>query len=340
MAALSDRLRDIGNLDHIRKKGDKIGMYLGGCKTRYSLNREGFQLWDMFYCENMGRINPSAKEPYYTSDPILKTVLEKYTKEVWEGGHTTRIMLNHAVTGGLMLLQASTFCYQFMWGLESIGWEDINRVQEKKRESGIIPISGDFVSKETFELIKETATALLIPAHSQIRGDLKFTSWLKDLWATAAVAIHDYVTLDDWNEEENEEERDPHDKDKYGINLDQDPLAYLEVLVDLLQEWDRYSVLGETAFSDEELLQSNEVFLGVGKEFISLYAVSLDLSLDCEHMDVISVDSVSENKIYVRYPKRRGPKDYKKNLIDKLEKALIDWEEYVNIDTISPHKVR
>ena len=56
------------------------------------------------------------------------------------------------------------------------------------------------------------------------------------------------------------------------IGLDDDPLAFLGVLVDGLQEWDRYKVArrGEAAFSGKELLQSIEVGIWVDSNTIHL----------------------------------------------------------------------
>jgi hypothetical protein len=75
--------------------------------------------------------------------------------------------------------------------------------------------------------------------------------WTGIVWATAATAIHNVQQMADL---------DKLDEDWPGpLNLDEDPLAYLGILVDIIQEWDRYSV---RKVLDGEPIQGNEVELG------------------------------------------------------------------------------
>ena len=81
-------------------------------------------------------------------------------------------------------------------------------------------------------------------------GSPKFW-WTGIVWATAAVAIHNIQQMS-----------------KVGalagnwpgpLSIEEDPLSYLGVLVDVLQEWDRYSVFKDL---DREPVQGSEVDLG------------------------------------------------------------------------------
>jgi hypothetical protein len=75
--------------------------------------------------------------------------------------------------------------------------------------------------------------------------------WTGIVWATAATALHNIQQMADLNKI---------DPDWPGaIALSDDPLAYLGVLVDVIQEWDRYSV---RKVLDSEPIQGNEVELG------------------------------------------------------------------------------
>jgi hypothetical protein len=74
--------------------------------------------------------------------------------------------------------------------------------------------------------------------------------WTGIVWATAATAIHNVQQMSDLEKI---------DADWPGpLMLDDDPLAYLGILVDIVQEWDRYSV---RKVLDGEPVQGNEVEL-------------------------------------------------------------------------------
>jgi hypothetical protein len=66
------------------------------------------------------------------------------------------------------------------------------------------------------------------------------------LWATAATAIHNMA------------ERGKLDK----LTLREDPLAYLGVLVDAVQQWDRYAVVRGDLLDEKVPLEGHRVFLG------------------------------------------------------------------------------
>jgi hypothetical protein len=160
--------------------------------------------------------------------------------------------------------------------------------------------------------------------------------WVKDLWATAAVTIHDYVTKETWNKKYEESK---HEMENRKIDLKTDPLAYLEVLVDILQEWDRYTVSGESAFSEKELLQSYETYLTVGNEVSSYIPGILEIT-DKEQQ---GISAISDTRLWVTYPKqnlkRVGMIDYKKNIEKTLTTILKDWNDYVVIEEKDNHDI-
>ncbi len=339
MSALSDRLRDIGNLENIRKKGEenKIDPLNPEDTGEYALNLEAFKLWELFYKKYINKNNIGMvlvekdiknnveiilieQDFKNNMELILEKVKNEYVNDVWEGGIKSKINLNHGVCGGLMLLQASAFWYEFMWGLKSTNWNYIHLIQEEKR-------SNEPISEKVFEKIKKTITNERIPAHIWLREEKGFCymDWVKDLWATASVAIHDYVTKEEWNTDVSVTE-----KEMLKIDLQTDPLAYLEILVDVLQEWDRYSVLGESAFSESTLLQSYETHL----EVISYISGSLDITEKEEYLDVIGISSISNSKLMFTYPKHKrvGMRKYKEELEKNLTRILKDWKHYVVIN--------
>ncbi|MDD5035277.1 MAG: hypothetical protein PHE55_11035, partial [Methylococcaceae bacterium] len=243
-------------------------------------------------------IYPQAVNPQKSgqnwSDKGIRVIEDEYDNDVWKGSATSKISLNHGVSGGLMLLQASTFWHELMWGLKSTTWNHINYIQEEKGAN--IATSKEIfepVSKVVFNKIQSEITENRIPAHIWLRGGFNYANWIKDLWATASVGIHDYVTKKEW------------DKHKITIDLKEDPLAYLEILVDILQEWDRYTVLGESAFSGTELLQSYEIQLEPKKDF-------------------------RDSKLVITYPGTRINK-YEKNITESLDRILKNWRDYLVI---------
>lgn len=80
--------------------------------------------------------------------------------------------------------------------------------------------------------------------------DLEF--WSDGLvWATAATAIHNLQQCpEEWK------------KEHTLLGLDEDPLAYLGVLVDILQEWDRYSSSRGNLLAGRIPIQGTAVMLG------------------------------------------------------------------------------
>jgi hypothetical protein len=75
--------------------------------------------------------------------------------------------------------------------------------------------------------------------------------WTGIVWATAATAVHNIQQMADLSSIDAQWPG--------ALALDEDPLAYLGVLVDVVQEWDRYSV---RKLLDSEPIQGNEVELG------------------------------------------------------------------------------
>ncbi len=350
MPALSDRLRDVGNLENVRNKAEKKEIDPLNPKDtgHYALNLEAFELWKLFYKKYINKNNIELilieedikndielilieQDIENNMELILYEVKKEYENDIWEGSILSKINLNHGVCGGLMLLQASTFWYELMWGLVSPTWSYehyIDYIKDKREES-------ERVSEKTFDKIKKEITEERIPAHIWLRGGFNYMDWVKDLWATAAVTIHDYVTKDTWNSKYDD---DVPEKEKRKIDLQTDPLAYLEVLVDVLQEWDRYTVLGESAFSENVLLQSYETRLTVGNEVSSYISGSLEITDKEQHLDLIGIRAISDTKLRVFYPKhnpkRVGMKNYKKVLNKSLNKILKDWDHYVLIKDI------
>jgi hypothetical protein len=132
-------------------------------------------------------------------------LLERALYDLIERGmakYGTRIF-DHGICGGLLLLKGSTYWFRFKFALD-----------EAHPETGS-------TEAELKDRVLQIFRAKLHAEHW----------WKKVVWATAAVAIHNVQQLryrDEWGL-------------KPKLKLTEDPLAYLGILVDILQEWDRHS---------------------------------------------------------------------------------------------------
>lgn len=134
--------------------------------------------------------------------------------------------LDHGVCSGLLLLLYSTFYFRMHFGLGKTPPAD--RIQAE--------LWRKFKSADTAENVEYEA----------------LWWWHGVVWATAAVAIHNV------QQQQPGEERDG----SGPLRLDEDALAYLGILVDCVQEWDRYTVSRESVVGGLLPLQGADVLLG------------------------------------------------------------------------------
>lgn len=114
--------------------------------------------------------------------------------------------------------------------------------------------------------------------------------WTGIVWATAATAIHNVQQMDTLTSV---------DASWPGpISLEEDPIAYLGILVDVLEEWDRYSVFKGL---NREPIQGTEVQLGY-----------------------------RDQKVVVRFEGGPG-RGRARKLSDELDKALIGWTSLLEV---------
>jgi hypothetical protein len=114
--------------------------------------------------------------------------------------------------------------------------------------------------------------------------------WAGIVWGTAAVGLHNIEQLSKVRE------LAPGWPGK--LRLSDDPLAYLGVLVDILQEWNRYSVFKDRK---RDTIQGIEVELGADRELVVLTFVERDAA------------------------------DRAKELRGSLDKALDQWSELLEV---------
>jgi hypothetical protein len=147
-------------------------------------------------------------------------------------------VLDHGVCSGLLQLKIATFFYRLFASLE-------RKVQ----------------AKSTKPSARRTAEKLLNREHN-LDNPYDFEFWWSGVvWATASAALHNMQQQGKW----------PDGHARGPLALDEEPLTYLGVLVDCLQDWDRYFVFHSPSKAP---IQGIDVQLRIekGKAVVSLPA--------------------------------------------------------------------
>jgi len=311
LASLGDRLCDIGSCENIRKKLSIINKFheFNPILQEHGLNREAFSIWKAYY----------EKYDKKQMENILYIVERVYKNMMWVGSDYGKRNLDHGVCSGLIMLQALTFFRELFWGFCYTDWASQEEEQSSpeieqryfnKEQKEPSKNSCDLVSQELFERMKQEITR--VPKRIRLKNQkdnnedifcssLKPEFWFdKILWATASSAIHSILQKEEYRKQCNKHSANK-DLDNLKIGFNDDPLAFLGVLVDALQEWDRYKVTGrgEVAFSGDEPLQSIEVYL---------YQSKAELKQSCERKKcksascVLNTNDLNDDSIYLTYP--------------------------------------
>ena len=173
-------------------------------------------------------------------------------------------VLDHGVCSGLLMLQAFTFHARVVHG-----W-------------GSSKPSDDKVSQVWKRFEKERSPS------QEGRRPLASHWWESHVWATAATAVHNLLQSPGLEGE-----------DSNPLELSDDPLAYLGVLVDCLQDWDRFSI------------HPTSVFVG------TLPLQGRDVGLSC-----------SKGSVRINF----GDSRRKKAVSQELDRALVGWRKFVDFD--------
>jgi hypothetical protein len=168
----------------------------------------------------------------------IATLRKFFEYEMTSGFNGTGLrMLDHGVCSGLLLLLYSTFYFRMHAGLET-----------KK------PFTDDD------EKLHKAFVERTLPA-----GVSYNPSWWWNgiVWATSAAGLHNFMQVPHLKPL-------PYESPK-PLRIDEDPLAYLGILVDILQEWDRYTVSPESAIGGVLPLQGIDVELNsTGKSGVTI----------------------------------------------------------------------
>jgi hypothetical protein len=334
LSSLGDHLCDIGSCENIRRKlktlDEKFNDLDYELMETYGLNREAISIWKRYY-----QVYGNQK-----MQDILHIVEKVYRNNMWVGADHGKRNLDHGVCSGLIVLQALTFFREIYWGFHGLEWNEFHGKQKELEhvDDKSTLISCNLVSEAMFHGIRDKI--IHVPKRIKIiRGKFRPESWFKKvLWATASTAIHAIIQDVDYRKEcekhisETAKKKEEYKDHPYlRIGLD-DPLAFLGILVDILQEWDRYTVKkerGESAFSGAEPPQSTDVNL---TQSDSTHYAMLRTSVysDTELlMQSTEVERVHSNIILLEYP-NDGEKSAK-TIKTNLENCLENWTDIVDI---------
>jgi hypothetical protein len=230
LAAVGDLLSAIGPVELLRKKIHRPPPEI---QNQYSLSMDAFNIWIAHYKSYRDR----AKYPDPNDDPMVDQIMNlqlAYKDLIFYGSSIYSARnLDHGVCGGLLQLLFITFFYRIFNGLpDNLAPADKNDQRKEK----------------TWRIIKGEES--LAP-----EADYSADWWWKiGIWATAATALHNLLEdRDKWSERDDINFRELH--------IDDDPLTYLGILVDTLEEWDRYFVEPVSVFGSELPLQGQDVDL-------------------------------------------------------------------------------
>jgi|GEM_PF-2947023 len=172
------------------------------------------------------------------------------------------------------------------------GIKDVSKSKSKSKVKRIIEVIQEehsvFIDKGNFSSLKNfvltPGEGHCVPEHfcdengKGRKGYQVIWWWQKVLWATAAAALHNIVQEEKYWLKYNDVpvlkkyivDHNITFDDKGRItgllSLEDDPIAYLGVLVDIIQEWDRYSVNKDSVYSGEVPLEGTRVNICIDED--------------------------------------------------------------------------
>lgn len=268
VVGVADTLRSLGDLEKLRTavKGERAVNGKPSHDPDYlnmknGLPGDAFDLWQRHY-------------EYYGFDSMVERI--RSLRSVFESlirdglGNTGLRILDHGVCSGLLLLMYSTFYFRMYFGLGDTPPTDENdkNIWNRFRRANII----------------NPPSPILEPTYDSLWW------WTGIIWATAATALHNIQQLRDKGAQYSDIKR---------LSLDEDALAYLGILVDSIQEWDRYTVSRESIIAGSLPLQGIDVKLSSEKGRVhinygdsdraSKVKQSLDVALSDEWNEIINI---------------------------------------------------
>jgi hypothetical protein len=231
---LGDKLTTLPNIDHIQDASPKVTTLVND-RLKYF---DSFELWKTF--SKKIYFNPSDPE---TSKLIkrVENLKDSYYEKMYKGvGESGSRMMDHGVSSGLLLLLYHSYFYTIYFQLKNGKAYQYSNKPEDSID---------------YDELKDFLLQRLPYKHYDYFPEWYFTGIL---WSTLATAIH------------NLQEEDPSkwfnnnslsETDDFRLSLTEDPLSFLGILVDILQEWDRQRTFPAPTLVGRLPVQSGEVRL-------------------------------------------------------------------------------
>lgn len=241
-----------------------------------SLHQDAFRLWSQHFAMYD---SPDVPMPMAQRIDVVRRWFEGI---LWDGFPAEGFrILDHGVCSGLILLQFSTFYFSIL---------------QKAEQAKDSPKCSEWYQSEQSKAVQWRLW------------------WDSVLWGTGAAAIHNIVQVAlKYQKEFPSADQTPRYPKMEKLTLKEDPIAYLGLLVDLLQDWDRYSVrrgayvLSRGRPSTKLPLQSCDVMIGhTGGKVV---------------IDAGSVDSAER-------------------ITKELDLCLVEWGELVTVTSVSAPKAK
>lgn len=225
-SAILEALRDVGDLSELRAAINRqvrtSDRMAGAAAVNVPPIHDAFEAWREHY---------TAFGATGMVDRIRE--LERYVHScIYAGlGSSGLRMLDHGACSGLLMLRASTYFYSIMYGM--------------RQPDGRLRAPSDANLRSAQERF-DHANSLRGPTSVEYTPDWW---WRAVCWATAATALHNHLQMEDPARE------------SPLLKASDDPLTYLGVLVDIVEEWDRFRVR-PNALGKSAPLQGVDVRLG------------------------------------------------------------------------------
>jgi len=240
------------------------------------LPNDAFSLWQANY-NYFGQSNMKPRVEY---------LRESFRRMISYGrGDTGLRLLDHGVCSGLLQLQWSTFFFQI--------WFAVGKGADTRLDQLMHDIEEEWSQR--------------FPGLPGVTYEADWW-WSAVVWASAAAAMHNIYQIGPKKifgsgapEHETTEFSYKFVGNCNPLELAEDPLAYLGILVDCLQEWDRYSLSGEPALVGQMPAQGATVGLQ---------------------------SDPTSGKIIVDF---RGDQGRAKKVVEDLNTALDDWNSLVDV---------
>jgi hypothetical protein len=220
-------LRSLGDLDTLRKQLRAVLGKRKAPRPPRELPGDAFELWAQHF-EAFGQSVAAER---------MKQLQDAFEHYVSRGIPSLGIrVLDHGICSGLLLLKIATFFYQFFASVEN-------------------KVSTPAGPRKDREKLKRAATKL-ISRSLPYSNDYEFW-WSGIVWGTAATALHNMCQQKNWGD----------GIARKPLKLEDEPMTYLGVLVDCLQDWDRYYVFESI---DRSPVQGVDVQLSGRSDRVSL----------------------------------------------------------------------